>query len=244
MLRIDKTITTAFLAATLSLTASTADAGVLVVGTRVVYPAEQREVSVRLENSGPTASLVQAWIDDGQERSSAESASHVPFMIRPPIFRIDEGRKQVLRILHTGEPMAQDRESLYYLNILDVPAKEAAESDGTKLRMVVRSQLKLFYRPKGLSATGASKAAAQLQWTASKDAKGWALQVANPTPYHVSVSTVVAGDAVKVDVAAPLTTTTYRLTQTQYNALGAQVQFTYITDLGAILNASAPLARS
>ncbi|TDM44414.1 chaperone CupB2, partial [Macrococcoides goetzii] len=40
-------------------------AAVVIHGTRVVYPAAEPEVSIRLENSGSAPSLTQIWIDDG-----------------------------------------------------------------------------------------------------------------------------------------------------------------------------------
>lgn len=42
-----------------------AHAGIVIYGTRVIYPAEKKEVVVQLVNQGEQASLVQSWIDDG-----------------------------------------------------------------------------------------------------------------------------------------------------------------------------------
>lgn len=41
-----------------------AHAGIVIYGTRVIYPAEKKEVVVQLVNQGEQASLVQSWIDD------------------------------------------------------------------------------------------------------------------------------------------------------------------------------------
>ncbi|MBJ2484787.1 fimbria/pilus periplasmic chaperone, partial [Salmonella enterica subsp. enterica serovar London] len=43
---------------------STANAGVVIYGTRIIYPAEKNEVLVQLMNQGGRSSLVQSWIDD------------------------------------------------------------------------------------------------------------------------------------------------------------------------------------
>ncbi|EOR2743316.1 fimbria/pilus periplasmic chaperone, partial [Escherichia coli] len=40
-------------------------AGMVIFGTRIIYPAEQKEVMVQLMNQGNRSSLMQAWIDDG-----------------------------------------------------------------------------------------------------------------------------------------------------------------------------------
>lgn len=42
---------------------STANAGVVIYGTRIIYPAEKNEVLVQLMNQGGRSSLVQSWID-------------------------------------------------------------------------------------------------------------------------------------------------------------------------------------
>jgi len=41
---------------------SSAYAGVTINGTRVVYPAGQREVSLSMVNDGTEARLIQAWV--------------------------------------------------------------------------------------------------------------------------------------------------------------------------------------
>jgi chaperone protein EcpD len=231
-------------AAALAFSALDAHASVVMHGTRVVFSADEREASLRLQNVGDTASLVQAWIDDGKSVSDSPDASTtVPFAIRPPIFRMDGGRSQLLRIFHIGGPMPADRESLYYLNTLAVPGKPAGVADGRHLNVVVRTRMKLFYRPKGLSEAGAAAAPGKLQWTLVKDEKGWVLNTTNPTPYFVSVDSIQAGGKVVADVAWPLATTNYRLSHAQATALGPQVTFQYISDHGAKFDLTSPLAR-
>ncbi len=47
-----------------------AQANVVVNGTRVIYPANNKDVIVQLLNNGADPSLVQAWIDDGDINST------------------------------------------------------------------------------------------------------------------------------------------------------------------------------
>ena len=44
---------------------SSVHASVVVEGTRVVYPANEREVTVRMNNKGHGPVLMQAWVDRG-----------------------------------------------------------------------------------------------------------------------------------------------------------------------------------
>ncbi|STH89946.1 putative periplasmic pilin chaperone [Escherichia coli] len=45
-----------------------AHAGIVIYGTRIIYPAENKEVMVQLMNQGNRSSLLQAWIDDAIRR--------------------------------------------------------------------------------------------------------------------------------------------------------------------------------
>lgn len=60
---------------------STANAGVVIYGTRIIYPAEKNEVLVQLMNQGGRSSLVQSWIDDGDTSLPPEKIK-VPFLLR------------------------------------------------------------------------------------------------------------------------------------------------------------------
>ncbi|WP_080403689.1 molecular chaperone [Burkholderia ubonensis] len=172
----------------LACVAQQAAATVIVSGTRVVYPAGDREVTVKADNNGTQPALVQAWLDDGDVHSRPGTAK-VPFVLMPPVFRIDPGKGQTVRIVYTGEPLPQDRESVFWLNVLDVPPRVEETSSTTALQLAFRSRIKLFFRPVGLDADGAVAAAKQLKWSlaAAPDGKGYALRATNPSPFNVIV---------------------------------------------------------
>ena len=162
-------------------------AGVVVNGTRVVYPAQAREVTVQIDNVGDSPSLVQAWVDAGDQAQTAEN-SDAPFMLTPPISRVEPGRSQALRLVFTGADLPADRESVFWLNVLDVPPSPQADGEEQNyLQVAFRSRIKLFYRPQGLSGS-ANQAPAALHW--QRDAG--ALRVRNTTPYHVTLAEVYA----------------------------------------------------
>lgn len=54
-------------AVAIALCAGTAHAGLIAQGTRVVFPASEREVTLRVSNTSGTPVLAQAWIDDGRQ---------------------------------------------------------------------------------------------------------------------------------------------------------------------------------
>lgn len=173
--------------------AAPAQAGVVITGTRVVYPAKEKEVTVRFENKNQTPTLVQVWLDDGDEQVAPEQA-HVPFIIAPPIFRMEPDKRHVVRLVYTGEPLPADKESLYWFNMLEVPPKAQNNEESNQLQIAFRTRIKLFFRPAGL-AYEPNQAPAKLQWKLASTDQGQALEVHNPTPYYISFEQVelVAG---------------------------------------------------
>ncbi|QNK01473.1 fimbrial biogenesis chaperone [Dyella telluris] len=165
-------------------------AGITINGTRVVYPADQREVSLSMVNDGKETRLIQAWVDEG-DASTRPDTSKAPFLITPPMARVDPGKGQTLRIMFTGAELPQDRETVFWLNVLEIPPKPKAGSDHAEnyMQLAVRSRMKLFYRPKGLQGSPDS-AADQASWHILQDAKGYLVECTNNTPFNVSFSDV------------------------------------------------------
>lgn len=231
-----------FLAALLPVTP--AHAGVVIAGTRVVYPAQEKEVSLGLNNEAQRPSLVQLWIDDGDQDTPPEEAK-APFVVTPPLLRMDAGARQAVRIRFTGPAQPGDRESLYWVNVLEIPPSSAEED---RLDLAFRSRIKLFYRPAGLPGE-ADSAHRQLRWSLQQRAGGLAVQVDNPTPWHVSfaaISLTVDGK-VSADtgsgMVAPRATQVFPLDGLATRPPGViGIEYSTITDVGAVQSASASLA--
>jgi len=183
-----------------------ANASVVITGTRVIYPAKAREVTVKLNNNGVAPALVQFWIDDGDTSVKAQQKP-MPFTLTPPLFRIDPAKGQTLRVTYTGEPLPSDRESVYWLNLLEIPPKAQLNGEGSKnkLELAFRTRIKLFFRPAGLEGD-ANEAAAKLIWSLARSSgnnKQIALLAKNPTPYHVNVARASVEIGGKVYESAP-----------------------------------------
>lgn len=164
----------------------TAQASVTLSGTRVVFPGTDKEVTIQLTNDGKSPALVQTWLDKGDERASPDQID-VPFVITPTVFRLEANKGQTLRIIHTGEALPADKESLFWLNVLDVPPKVTAGDDRNRLQIAFRTRVKLMYRPAGLPGNAAD-APRQLKWKiAAESGHGWVLKATNPTPYVVNL---------------------------------------------------------
>lgn len=163
-------------------------AAIVIQGTRVIYPADQKEVVVRVESKGERPSLLQAWVDDG-DKSATPTTARAPFTITPPLSRIEPKGQQAFRMRYTGEKLPHDRESLYWLNVMEIQPK-ALDADGRNLiELSFRTRLRVFFRPADLP-YGRSDAAPKLSWKLVSYQGGYALQVVNPTPYHIPLASV------------------------------------------------------
>ena len=163
-------------------------ASVVINTTRIVYPQNDKEVTVRLESKNQAPVLVQAWLDNGDEQSTPDLAG-IPFVATPPIFRIEPGKQQVVRLAYTGEALPSAQESLFWFNLLEVPAQSPDARQRNQLQLAFRSRIKVFFRPHNLPDT-VEAAPAKLQWRSVSSGQGQALEVYNPTPYHVTFDQV------------------------------------------------------
>ena len=231
---------TALLAGALALPAS---AAVTLQGTRIVHDAGKgRDVTVKATNNGDQPAMVQVWIDDGDSHARPENV-RTPFRLTPADPRLLQAHQgQAYRVTYAPRPseapLPTDRESVFYFNLLDIPPKPTDAAGKNLLQFAVRTRVKLFHRPAGLPGN-ARDAAGQLQWRA----QGGALQVSNPSAYHVTISTLTLPDGrtVETDMIAP--GAEVRLPLPSGAAMPSSVTFQWLDDYGTPRDAEAAVAR-
>lgn len=160
--------------------------------TRIIFPSNEREVTVRLTNEGKTPGLIQAWLDDGDVNSEPDEVE-VPFTLTPPLFRLEPAKGQTLRLIYNKEPLAQDKETLFWLNVLEIPPQpeNADAADATYMQMAFRIRIKMLFRPHQLNSMEDVLAApAKVTWKLIPNTAGagYVIEATNPTPYHVNLS--------------------------------------------------------
>lgn len=167
-----------------------AHAGVTAERTRVIVHEGQRETSLALVNQNAYPVVVQTWIDNGDLAVTPDTAS-APIMPLPPMFRLEPQQQRSVRLVRTGQVLAEDRESLYWLNVYEIPPRpsEVLEEGATRLTITLRTQLKVIYRPKGLS-NKAELAPSRLVVRV----QGRRVQLRNPTPFYISLSHAQIGE--------------------------------------------------
>ena len=244
-LRTHKLTLLAFIATTFLTAAPYAAAAVVVDGTRVVYPAAKREASINIRNPGDTPSLVQAWLDAGDPHAKP-GESKVPFVLTPPLFRLDPTKVQSLRLVYTHDPLPENRESLFWLNVLDIPPRAAANPDvPNQLELAFKHRMKVFFRPAGLAGSAAD-APARLTWKLlSKDGKLVGIEASNPTAYHVSLVQVTATAGghpviVKADMVDPFASRSFDLPDPVAAPNGTvALEYSFVNDYGGDVKATA-----
>ena len=166
------------------LVGANAHAGVTAERTRVIFEQGKREASLALVNQNSYPVIVQTWIDDG-DLDRAPQTAQAPIMPLPPVFRLNPGQQRSLRLLHTGENLPTDRESLYWLNLYEIPpqSNEPLAEGQSRLTVTLRTQMKVIYRPHSL-AKDAEEAPRQLVFRRA----GNAVQVENPTAYFITLA--------------------------------------------------------
>jgi len=165
-------------------TSQLSQASVVIGGTRVIYDASKKETSVSISNPTDAGKsgvfLVQSWVELN------DSGDRAPFIVTPPLFRINANQENILRIVRTGGTLPEDRESVFWLNVKAIPA--ADEGSQNVLQIVMKSRLKLFYRPAGLPGLPV-EAYKQLSFSLNNGR----LKVLNPTPYYITFYRLTAG---------------------------------------------------
>ncbi|WP_081955224.1 molecular chaperone [Achromobacter sp. RTa] len=170
-------------ACVLSAGAAGARADLSVDGTRFIYPAQDKSITLRTGNPGSAPILVQIWLDQGEGQDDLSRLA-APFVPMPPLFRLNPGERKAIQLRYTGEPLPQDRESQFWINFMEVPTA-GERRDGLKLQ--INLSMKLLFRPKGLPGDP-RKAPGELRW--AYHPAGAVLAAENPTPYSVTLRTL------------------------------------------------------
>ncbi|WP_449576811.1 fimbrial biogenesis chaperone, partial [Lelliottia nimipressuralis] len=115
----------------LLLLTNAASAAVRPALTRVVALESDKETSIKLLNDDTTQDyLVQSWVEDLKG-----SDKNLPLILTPPLFKIGAGREGKLRMVILPGRIPQDRESVYWLWIQEVPP--VSKVKGNQLQVAV-----------------------------------------------------------------------------------------------------------
>ena len=201
--------------------------------TRIVAYADDKETPVEIVNESQEPYLVQSWLEDlkGNE-------NNLPLVLTPPVMKLTGKQQGKLRLVVLPGEIPQNRESVYWLSIQEIPPK-AKDSENNKLVLAIRSRLKIFVRPKGLDSGKATEAVKSLTWSVEREGGAVWLKATNPTPYYISFGqlSLKAGGVSetrledKTEMPAPMSSQRYSVPK---GLIGKSATLTYsaINDFG------------
>ena len=201
---------------------ATTQAGVIVGGTRLIYNGAKKESSLSVSNPDQQPYLVQSWVE-----TTGSGVEKAPFMITPPLFRLDSEQTNMLRVVRAGGQLSNTQETLYWLNIKSIPSSVKQEGQNT-LQVAIKTRIKLIYRPESLKNTP-EDVADKLTWQHN----GNQITVNNPTPFYMNFQKVDIDnkEVVEATYVAPNSSASFSLPS---GIAGNKVHWKLINDYGGI----------
>lgn len=169
--------------------------GITLESTRVIYPgSESNGITFTITNNTNNVYLLQSrvlpWLSGNTSSVQAKDIS-APFVVVPPLIRFEPQSAVTLLIRLAENNLPQDRESIWMLALKAIPAQsDKTVGSEAQLILALQNNVKLFYRPAGISEQNADMRAEQLQFQLNDRY----LTVTNPTPYYITLSDLMLGE--------------------------------------------------
>ncbi|MDX7991027.1 fimbria/pilus periplasmic chaperone [Xenorhabdus littoralis] len=181
-MKLKKILMTTAIALTGLMSVHQAIAAITLDRTRAIFNGNVKSVSLNIENQHQDLPyLSQSWIED--EKGNKINS---PLVVVPPVQRVEAGSKSQIKIqtLPTIAQLPQDRESLFYFNVREIPPRSEKPN---VLQLALQTRIKLFYRP---NAVIAHRVDLDNPWQEklTLTREGNQYLVNNPTPYYITIS--------------------------------------------------------
>lgn len=213
----------------ISTTLSSAQAAVALDRTRAIITGDEKSISLNISNENKQLPyLAQGWV----ENEKGEKISD-PFTVLPPVQRVEPGAKSQIKIqaLPSAASLPQDRESVYYFNLREIPPK--SDKPNT-LQLALQTRIKLFYRPKAIIPTR-EQMDNPWQEKVTLTRQGNQYTINNLTAYYVSFVDAVPnknGQTVAGFEPVMVAPKSSKALNVSADALGNKPVLTYINDYG------------
>ncbi|EAR54642.1 chaperone protein FanE precursor [Photobacterium sp. SKA34] len=156
--------------------------------TRYIVNEGDKSIEIKIENIADKTYAAQIWIENEDEKDKK-----VNFIPMPNFFKFNKGETQIVRILNTQKSPSIKNESLYWLNLQEIPPVD--KSKKSRITLALKTRVKLIYRPKTLLD---KRANAEKLLTIFKSNES--IKITNPTPFYLAVVSVkLNGKEVKLN---------------------------------------------
>lgn len=163
-------------------------ASVVLERTRLIFPTDNSIILLQVFNQSEQSTLIQSWVDEGNVASTPETTT-APFFVIPPMVKMTANGGLQLKIQQLENRLPKDRESIFYLNVLDIAPKPENKENLSTLQLALQTRIKIFYRPVQLKLT-TEDVFKQIGITHN----GEYLEINNPTAYYFTISKIYFDD--------------------------------------------------
>lgn len=146
---------------------------------------------VEINNKTNNDYFIQSWITHYDKENSNE----IPFMITPPLFKIEKDETFSLKIFKKDEIKERDRETLYRINIKRIPILLNSDNNKNMLHVSINSVYNLIYRPISIE-KDAKDAYKKIEFLKNKNNE---FIINNPTPYFIALSSISCDDVLTIN---------------------------------------------
>ncbi|MDQ1886566.1 fimbria/pilus periplasmic chaperone [Aeromonas salmonicida] len=157
--------------------AGSAQAALSLDKTRYIFNGNEKAINLLISNTEKETYGGQIWLENVRETDTRPS-----FIAAPSFFKVKGASQQSVRILQAFEHLPQHMESVYWLNLQELPPAR----EGSGLTVAVRSRVKVFYRPAALLE---DRKGAEQRIRVQQRPEGKAL--VNDTPYIFAITALL-----------------------------------------------------
>ena len=163
--------------------------------TRVIYKPSSNGSTLSVFNNQDYPMLVQSEVLAEDKKGKA------PFVVTPPLFRLDAHQSSRIRIVRTGGVFPEDRESLQWLCVKGIPPKigdswaddksrnKSDDRVSLQINFSVNACIKLIIRPDSVKGHPEDVAGSIIWQKAGNKLIG-----KNPTPFYMNLSDLSIGE--------------------------------------------------
>ena len=163
---------------------SPAFAGLLASNSRVIFDDNTINKSLMLSNTNNYPVIAQFWVDDGITGPDYNS----PYAITPSVLKFAPQEIRSLRIIFNGENLAQDRESMHWINLYEIPSIKKDLLENNHINLAMNTQIKVFYRPQNLQEQSLEQLQNKIKYKLMMQDGLYVLQLTNPTGYYLNIT--------------------------------------------------------
>ena len=196
--------------------------------TRLIFNSTQKAISFPLKNDTSTYYLVKGSVQNILDNEPGSTTQD--FLVLPEVLLLKPNEHQELRIVRASGQYPSDRESVFFVNGVFIPANQNQLI--STLNLAISINIKMFYRPEAIIDNEAIKrVASQLKFTLMPQQ----LRVQNPTPYYATFSSLSIDDYSLGHEQLKVMVPPYSESYYPINAVGlesAKISWSLIDELG------------